>query len=448
MARRVGRLTPAGISALKHDGRPRPMRFPDGDNLYLQLSPNRQSSETGGRQWLLRYRHDGREKWLGLGRAALTDKEIEAGGITLAAARTKARAALAKLSEGIDPLKPRGDDAGITFQAAALKLIESREGAWRSPKSAEQWRASLTAYAFPKIGQKPVAGITTADIEALLTPIWWKIPETARRVRQRLEAVFAYARAKGWRPQESQNPARLKENLEILLDQKREATSFPSMPWEQVQQFMAELEKREGLAALALAFSILTAARSGAVRKARWRDMDISGAVWVAPAATMKGNKTHRTPLAPAALALLEKARALAGDPMPGDYVFPSRDAKGEPAPLSNMAMGMLLRGMCFDGLEAEAPARWRDHEGRAVTVHGFRSSFKEWSIAAGMPDHLSEMALAHAERKKTRAAYARLDHLETRRVMMEKWAEAATRGPAAPVMLAEHRAARMAGGA
>jgi integrase len=112
------------------------------------------------------------------------------------------------------------------------------------------------------------------------------------------------------------------------------------------------------------------------------------------------------------------------------------------------MAMGMLLRGMCFDGLKLEAPARWRDHEGRAVTVHGFRSSFKEWSIAAGMPDHLSEMALAHAERKKTRAAYARLDHLETRRAMMEKWAEAATRGPAAPVILAEHRAARMAGGA
>ena len=442
MARSIGRLTPAGIRALKHDGRPRPMRFPDGGNLYLQLS------ETGGRQWLLRYRHDGREKWLGLGRVALTDTEAQAGGTTLAGARIKARAALAKLSEGIDPLAARGDDAGITFQAAALKLIESREGAWRSPKSAEQWRASLTAYAFPTIGQKPVAGITTADIEALLKPIWWKIPETARRVRQRLEAIFAYARAKGWRPTESQNPARLKENLEILLDQKREASSFPSLPWEQVPQFMVELDKREGMAALALAFCILTAARSGAVRKARWRDMDISGAVWVAPGATMKGGKTHRTPLAPEALAVLEKARALAGDPMLGDYVFPSRDAKGDPAPLSLMAMGMLLRGMCFDGLKPEAPARWRDHEGRAVTVHGFRSSFKEWSIAAGMPDHLSEMALAHADRKKTRAAYARLDHLETRRTMMEKWAEAATRGPAAPVMLAEHRAARMAGGA
>jgi integrase len=122
-------------------------------------------------------------------------------------------------------------------------------------------------------------------------------------------------------------------------------------------------------------------------------------------------------------LAILEKARALAGDPMPGDYVFPSHDAKGDPAPLSLMAMGMLLRGMCFDGLKPEAPARWRDHEGRAVTVHGFRSSFKEWSIAAGMPDHLSELALAHAERKKTRAAYARLDQLETRRLLMEKWA-------------------------
>ena len=442
MARIIGKLTPAGIRAVKHDGRPRPMRVPDGGNLYLQLS------KTGGRQWLLRYRHDGREKWLGLGRVALTDTEAQAGGTTLAGARVKARAAKAKLSEGKDPLAARGDDAGMTFEAAALKLIESREGAWRSPKSAEQWRASLTAYAFPTIGQKPVAGITTADIEALLTPIWWRIPETARRVRQRLEAVFAYARAKGWRPQESQNPARLKENLEILLDQKRGATSFSSMPWEQVPQFMAELENREGIAALALAFCILTAARSGAVRKAQWRDIDMAGAVWVAPAATMKGGKTHRTPLPPEALAILEKARALAGDPMPGDYVFPSRDAKGEPAPLSLMAMGMLLRGMCFDGLKPDAPARWRDHEGRAVTVHGFRSSFKEWSIAAGMPDHLSELALAHAERKKTRAAYARLDQLETRRPLMEKWAEAATHGPAAPVVLAKHRAARMAGGA
>jgi integrase len=112
------------------------------------------------------------------------------------------------------------------------------------------------------------------------------------------------------------------------------------------------------------------------------------------------------------------------------------------------MAMGMLLRGMCVDGLKADAPAHWRDHESRAVTVHGFRSSFKEWSIAAGMPDRLSEIALAHADRKKTRAAYARLDHLETRRAMMEKWAEAATCGPAAPVILAEHRAVCMVGGA
>ncbi|MCA3338696.1 MAG: tyrosine-type recombinase/integrase [Roseomonas sp.] len=442
MARIVKRLTPEGIKALKHDGRPRPMRFPDGENLYLQLS------ETGGQQWLLRYRHQGKERWLGLGRVELNAKKAaEEGGTTLAGARAKASAARTNIKEGRDPLAARGNGAGVTFEAAALELIKSREGAWRSPKSAEQWRASLTAYAFPAIGQKPVTGITAADIEALLKPIWHEIPETARRVRQRLEAVFSYARAKGWRPPELQNPAGLKDNLAILLDQKREAESFPSLPWEQVPQFMVELDKREGMAALALAFCILTAARSGAVRKARWRDMDISGAVWVAPAATMKAGKTHRTPLAPEALAILEKARALANDPKPGDYVFPSRDAKGEPAPLSNMAMGMLVRGMCFDGLEAEAPARWRDHEGRAVTVHGFRSSFKEWSIAAGMPDHLSEMALAHADRKKTRAAYARLDHLETRRTMMEKWAEAATHGPAAPVMLAEHRAARMAAG-
>jgi integrase len=419
------------------------MRFPDGENLYLQLS------ETGGQQWLLRYRHQGKDRWLGLGRVELDAKKAEEkGGTTLKNARNKASAALLNIKEGKDPLAARGNGAGVTFEAAALKLIESREGAWRSPKSAEQWRASLTAYAFPKIGQKPVAGITTADIEALLTPIWWKIPETARRVRQRLEAVFAYARAKGWRPQESQNPARLKENLEILLEQKREAKSFPALEWEKVPVFMAELVKRDGMAALALAFCILTAARSGAVRKARWRDIDMAGAVWVAPATTMKGGKTHRTPLPPEVLAILEKARALAGDPMPGDYVFPSRDAKGDPAPLSLMAMAMLLRGMCFDKLQKGAPPRWRDHEGRAVTVHGFRSSFKEWSIAAGMPYHLSEVALAHAERMKTRRAYARLDHLETRRPLMEKWAEAATRGPAAPVMLAEHRAARMAGGA
>lgn len=442
MARSTKRLTPAGIRALKHDGRPRPMRFPDGGNLYLQLS------ETGGRQWLLRYRHQGKERWLGLGRVALTDADAQAGGITLAGARAKAGAARANIKEGKDPLAARGNGAGVTFETAALELIKSREGAWRNPKSAEQWRASLTTYAFPEIGQKPVAQITTADIEALLNPIWWKIPETARRVRQRLEAIFAYARVKKWRPDDAPNPARLKENLEILLDQKREATSFPSLAWEQVPQFMAELARREGMAALALRFCILTAARSGAVRKARWRDMDMAGAVWVAPAATMKGNKTHRTPLAPEALAILEKARAMAGDPMPGDYVFPSQTMKGETAPLSSMAMGMLVRGMCFDGLKDNAPARWRDHEGRAVTVHGFRSTFKEWSIAAGIPDHLSEMALAHAEKKKTRAAYARLDHLETRRAMMERWAETASRAPAAPVILAEHRAARMAGGA
>jgi integrase len=440
MARIVGRLTPAGIRALKHDGRARPMRFPDGGNLYLQLT------ETGGRQWLLRYRQQGKERWLGLGRVALTDNEAQAGGVTLAAARARARDARANLAAGKDPLAARA--AAVTFERAALEMIESRKESWRNPKSEEQWLASLRSYAFPHIGQKAVATITTADIEALLKPVWNKVPETARRVRQRLEAIFGYARAKGWRPQDSQNPARLKENLEILLEQKREVESFPSLPWERLPQFMAELEKREGIAALALAFCILTAARSGAVRKARWRDMDIEGAVWIAPGATMKSGKTHRTPLAPEALAVLAKMRAIAGEPAPGDYVFSFRTLEGETVPLSLMAMGMLLRGMCFDKLEKGAAPRWRDHENRAVTVHGFRSSFKEWAIAAGFADHLSEMQLAHAERKKTRAAYARLDHLELRRAMMLRWAEAATKGPTAPVVLADHRAARMAGGA
>lgn len=431
MGRQAGNLTAAKVKALRHDpakGK-RPVRFPDGGNLYLQIAPGDSKS------WLFRYTLHGRSREMGLGSVGEPPD-----GVPLAEARKRAAAARAQLAEGVDPIdardaersdlkRKRVEAATQTFEAAARALVETKRAGWRSAKHATQWLATLEAHAFPTIGAKPVAAIGTEDVLAVLRPIWDRTPETASRLRQRIEAVLDDARVKGWRSEALANPARWKGHLSVTLPSPRRVRAvqhFPSLPWQQMDAFMAALAEREGMAAKALRFAILTASRTGAVRLMQWREIDLAAKVWTAPAASMKTKKPHRTPLCPAALALLEDVRRLMRAPT--DLVFPGARAG---RPLSDMSLSMLVRGMACDGLAEHEPPRWRDIEGRAVVPHGFRATFKGWSLAAGFPDPLSELALAHADKDKVRAAYAREDMCEERRPMMDAWGAHCAKAPA-----------------
>lgn len=447
----MGKLSAVVVKALRHDPAKgsRPVRFGDGDGLYLQVAPGDTKS------WLFRYTLHGKSREMGLGWAALTDKDEKAGGVSLARARDLAREARAMLADDRDPIAERQEKreavkreiiaaTACTFEAAARALVENKRAGWRSAKHAAQWLTTLEQHAFPVIGKKHVAKVGTEDVLAVLRPIWDTIPETASRLRQRIEAVLDDARVKGWRPENMANPARWKGHLSATLPPPRKVRAVqhhPSLPWQQMGGFMEALAEHKGMAAKALAFTILTGSRTGAVRLMQWRELDLVAAVWTAPATNMKTKKPHRTPLSPAAIALVESVKALARKP--DDLVFPGARVG---RPLSDMALSMLVRGMASDGLAEHEPPRWCDIEGRAVVPHGFRATFKGWSLAAGFPDPLSELALAHIDKDKVRAAYAREDMLEQRRPMMDAWAEHCTTAPAAPASLAAARARRAAG--
>lgn len=452
MAKATGRLTgklkAVQVAALVAGGKPG--AHADGGNLYLRVA----GVDAG--KWTLRYMIGGKSREMGLGPYDADGKA----GLTLAQVRVAAEEPRAMLRANQDPIAERerreAEEAAAaiatakveaaaarTFEAAARELVETKRAGWRSAKHAAQWLATLEQHAFATIGAKPVASIGTDDVLAVLRPIWDRTPETASRLRQRIEAVLDDARVKGWRPEHLANPARWKGHLSASLPSPRRVRAVqhhPSLPWQQMGAFMDALSKRDGKASKALRFAILTGSRTGAVRLMQWREVDLEARIWTAPAANMKTKRPHRTPLSPAALALLEEVRPLMKAPT--DLVFPGGR---EGRPLSDMALSMLVRGMACDGLAEHEPPRWRDIEGRPVVPHGFRATFKGWSLAAGYPDPLSELALAHADKDKVRAAYAREDMLEQRRPMMDAWAEHCAKVPAEPASLAAARTRRAA---
>ena len=308
---------------------------------------------------------------------------------------------------------------------------------WKNPKHGAQWAATLEQYVYPEIGSTPVARIGTDDVLRVLRPIWERIPETASRVRQRIEAVLDAARVKGWRMGE--NPARWRGHLAGELPPPgkiKRIAHRPALAWQQMSAFMAALTEREGMAAKAVRLAILTATRTGEVRGMRWREVNWEAKVWVIPGQRMKAGRLHRVPLSPAALAVLAEVRPLMTSS--GDLVFPS--ATGN-KPLSDMALSMLVRGMAADGLAEGEPPRWRDAEGRAVVPHGFRSTFRDWAGETRNDGHaVVEAALAHTIKNKAEAAYARSDLLEKRRVLMDAWAQHCCRPPGEAVPLADRR--------
>lgn len=367
-----------------------PGRHGDGRGLFLYVKPS------GARSWVLRYQVQGRRRDLGLG--AFPD-------VSLAMARDRATEARRLIAEGEDPIARKQQAKPKTFRDAALELIESKRPGWKNAKHAAQWTSTLETYVFPKIGRVQVAKVETADVVSVLMPIWSSKPETTSRIRQRIEAVLDYASALGIR--KGDNPARWRGHLDHLLPKPTKVRAIkhhPALPHNEIAGFMAELAERDGIAARALGFTILTAARSGEVRGMTWGEVDLEARIWTIPAARMKAGKEHRVPLTKEAVSLLGPRKD------DGSLVFGSEAKAGKP--ISDMSMTAVLRRM----------------ERIGITVHGFRSTFRDWAgETTGFPREVIEAALAHGIKNKAEAAYARSDLFDKRRKLMEAWSAMAT---------------------
>jgi integrase len=369
----------------------KPGKHGDGRNLWLIVSPS------GSKRWEFRYTIGGKSREMSLGAADL---------MSLDEARDRALELRRAIRDGLDPIAIRSQEKKrrvTTFKEVAEDCIQSLIPTWTNAKSEGQWRQTLTAYAYPKLGNLNVADITTDDVYAVLEPIWTAKPETAGRLRARIEKVLDRATAR--RLRSGYNPARLKGNLDHLLPSQskvKRVKSHAALPYAETASFMADLRGREGVAARALEFAILTAARTSEAIGARWSEIDLDRAVWTIPAERMKARRDHRVPLSEPALALL---RALPRDPE-SDFVFISPMAKGEP--LSNMALLATLKRM----------------DRTDLTAHGFRSTFRDWAAeTTAYPDAVVEMALAHAIGNAVEAAYRRGDLFEKRKRLMADWA-------------------------
>jgi integrase len=376
----MGKLTALKIRALVEPG-----RYADGDGLFLNLT-----GKAAGR-WILRIQSNGRRREIGLGSLR---------SVSLADARDAAFVLRKKIAQGIDPVAERKQERQTipTFRDAAKLVHEEHEKAWKNGKHQNQWIATLTTYAFPKIGDLPVDKIEGPAIREVLIPIWLSKPETARRVRQRIGTVLDWACAKGFRKTE----APMRSLSKGLPRQPKKDGHFAAMPYAQVPGFVAKLGERESVGRLALEALILTAARSGEIRGALWSEIDLDAALWTIPAARMKMGRVHSVPLSSQAVAVFQRAEAHKAGV--GDLVFPGQNVK---KPLSDMTLLKILRDMEL-----------------TVTVHGFRSAFRDW--VAEQTDYsgeVAEAALAHTVSNKVEAAYRRTDFLDKRRLMMQDWA-------------------------
>lgn len=387
MVRTTNRLSARAVQTLTKPG-----RHADGGGLYLSIS-----ADGSRRRWVFLFRWKepgdsgaGKLKEMGLGSAST---------VSLSKARELATQARSKLAEGKNPITSREERVRVpTFGDMAEEVVSSLEAGWRNPKHRAQWRMTLTKHGAP-LANLPVDAITTEHVLSVLKPLWLKVPETASRLRGRIEKVLDAAKAKGYRSGE--NPARWRGHLDHLLPPRQKLTRghHKALPYEEVPALIARLRASGSTSALCLEFLILMAARSGEAMGARWEEIDLERGIWTVPASRMKAGREHRVPLSGRAKEVLF---TMAEGRM-GNLVFPGQKRD---RPLSTMALEMVLRRMRVD-----------------ATVHGFRSAFRDWAAEqSSAPREVAEAALAHVLENKVEAAYRRSDLFERRRILMDQW--------------------------
>jgi len=379
------------LSATRAKALCKPGRYTDGEGLHLFIG------KTGKKSWVQRITIDGKRRDIGLGGYPA---------VSLAEARKRSTDIRTAVAEGKDPLADKHKPGIPTLRDAAYTVHKENKPRWRNDKHAAAWIRTLERYAFPMIGNKPVDKIERADVLTVLTPIWSTRPETARRVRQRLRTIFHWAMAYGLI---EINPAGEVINGALPSMPKVKA-HFRAMPYEEVRSALETVEASQAskAAKLCLRFLVLTSVRSGEARGARWDEIDLEGRVWRIPSRRMKAGSEHRVPLSRQAVELLHEAYELRDET---DLVFPSPHKRGDQ--LSDMTLTKVLRSLGLAG---------------RTTVHGFRSSFKNWTLEqTDTPWAVSEAALAHTLGNSTEQAYARSDLFERRRDLMQKWADYVT---------------------
>lgn len=394
MPRKADEMGPLEVSRLSKPG----MHAVGGvAGLYLQVVTPPSRAKT----WVLRVMVGGKRREIGLGGYPT---------VTLAGAKERARAKRDAIDAGTDPIEEgkarrsalaAATASALTFMQCAAAYIAAQEHGWKNAKHAQQWRNTLEAHAYPVIGKMLVRDVQQAHVLRILEPIWTTKTETASRLRGRLESVFDYALARGYRT--DFNPARWKNYLDAILPapgKVKQIEHHAALPYAEMGAFMADLRQQEGMGARALEFAILTAARSGEVRGATWAEIDLDSATWVIPAGRMKAKKEHHVPLSPAAVDLLNTLPRIAGT----DLLFPN----GKGTALSDMTLTAVLRRM-----------------GRDATAHGFRSTFRDWAgETTAYAREVIEHALAHLLKDKAEAAYQRGTLFDKRRRLMDDWAK------------------------
>lgn len=408
MVRLIGKL-----SAKEVEKKSAPGLYGDGGGLTLQIT------KAGVKSWLFRYMVNGRARAMGLGPVHT---------VSLAEARQKATEARKQLLDGVDPLDARDQlraEAALakarvmTFDQCASAYIEAHRAGWKNAKHADQWTNTIAAYVSPIIGSLPVSEIDTALVVKVLTQqddagaqFWESKNETASRVRGRIESVLGWATTSGFRT--GDNPARWKGHLDNLLasiSKAQRTKNHPSLAWSRIGSFMQALRQREGVAVRAVEFAILTAARSGEIRGARWTEIDLDAKVWTIPAQRMKAKREHEVPLSDAAIKLLKGLPRKDGV----DLVFPGTTGR----PLSDMSLTAVIRRM-----NGDSPV-WTDKDGKTVTMHGFRSTFRMWAAeSTNYPREVAEHALAHQLPDMVERAYQRGTMFKKRAELMTHWAK------------------------
>jgi integrase len=396
MAQTINQLTALKVLKIRKPG-----YHADGGGLYLQVS------QSGAKSWIFRYSLRGRAREMGLGSLSKA---------SLADARGDRDRYNRLLRDHIDPIEHRKrqraeaaltNAATITFKEAAAAYCATHRASWKSPKHAMQWASSLSTYAAPTIGNLAVRDINTGLVHRALEPIWSTMPDTASKLRGRIESVLDWARVKGYR--DGENPARWRGNLDHLLpkpNKVRKVEHYPALPYPELPAFMEKLRRQEGPNARALEFTILTAARLSEARNATAREIDHSNNIWTVPGERMKGGKEHRVPLCKRALELV----TMEG----GEYLFPSRYFHDKA--VSETQMRDVLRQLGHDN----------------ITIHGFRSTFKDWARdRTRFDNYVVEAALAHLSGDKVERAYARSDVMQKRQQLMDAWSKFCETPPA-----------------